>query len=138
MSVLSPLSEEAIYCQRSRTSEDEGGETRKIEQINLVARRPELGAARHHTQELDRAEPVGEMNRQHRYEKNRGHRHACKRDKSSEQDSEAAEEFRQNGEPCHEMRRRHGHRMQDGGECFRPPGQFRQTMLYETVANNQP
>src|SRR6516162_11493711 len=129
MSVLSPLSEEAIYCQRSRTSEDEGGETGKIEQINLVARRPELGAARHHTQQLDRAEPVGKVNGYHGYEKNRGHRHANKGDKSSKEDGETADEFGQNGQPCHEMRRGHAHRMQDGGEGFRPPRQFREAML---------
>src|SRR5258705_9190974 len=96
MPALSPLSKEAIYSHRPRTTEYERRKASKIEQIKLVARRSKLGPAGGHTQQLDRAEPVGEMDSQHRCEKNRSHRQTYKRDESSEQDGETADEFGQN------------------------------------------
>src|SRR6266851_2994916 len=138
MPAPSPLSKEAIYSHRPRTTEYERCKARNIEQIKLVAWRPELGPAGRHTQQLDRAEPIREMDSQHSDGENRSHRQTYKWDESSEQDGETADEFGQNGEPCHEMRRGHADRMQDGGEGFRPPGQLRKAMRHETIANNQP
>src|SRR6266403_1944870 len=138
MPALSPLSKEAIYSHRPRTTEYERRKASKIEQIKLVARRSKLGPAGRHTQQLDRAESVGEMDSQHRYDENRGHWQTYKWDESSEQDGETANEFGHNGEPCHEMRRGHADRMQDAAEGFRSPGKFREAMLHETIANNQP
>src|SRR6266478_4397988 len=138
MPAPSPLSKEAIYSHRPRTTEYERRKARKIEQIKLVARRPELGPAGRHTQQLDRAEPIGEMGSQHRYEENRSHRQTYKWDESSEQDGETADQFGQNREPRHDMRRGHAHRMKDGSEGIRPPRQFREAVLHEAIANNQP
>src|SRR5229473_4583070 len=134
MPALSPLSKEAIYSHRPRTTEYERRKASKIQQIKLVAWRPELGPAGCHTQQLDRAEPIREMDSQHSDEENRSHRQTYKWDESSEQDGETADEFGQNGEPCHEVRRGYAHRMQDGSEGFRPPGQFRVAMLHEAIA----
>ena len=78
------------------------------------------------------------MDSKHRYEENRSHRQTYKWDESSEQDGETADEFGQNGEPCHEMRRGHADRMQDGGEGFRSPGQLGEAVLHEAIPNNQP
>jgi hypothetical protein len=132
------LPEIVVDRHRPRTTEYERRKARQIEQVKLVARRPELGPAGRHTQQLDRAEPVGEMDSQHRYEENRSHRQAYKWDESSEQDGEAADEFGQNGEPCHKMRRGHANRMQDDCEGFGPAEQFREAMLHETIPDNQP
>src|SRR6266404_9036813 len=133
MPALSPLSKETIYSHRPRTTEYERRKASKIQQIKLVPRRPELGPAGRHTQQLDRAEPIGEMDSQHRYHENRSHRQTYKWDESSEQDGETADEFGQNGEPCHEMRRGHTHGMQDGGEVFGPLGQLGEAMRHETI-----
>ena len=32
---------------------------------------------------------------------------------------------------------RHAYRVQDGGECVRAPGQLGETMLHETISNDQ-
>src|SRR6266446_1825875 len=106
MPALSPLSKEAIYSHRPRTNEYERRKASKIQQIKLVARRPELGPAGRHTQQLDRAAPIGEMDGQHRYHENRSHRQVYKCVESSEQDGETADELGQNVEPCHEARAR--------------------------------
>src|SRR5215470_3867333 len=135
---LSLLPEIPINGQRPRTTEYKRRKAGNIEQIKFVARRSELGPAVRHIQQLDRAEPVREMDSQHRYEENRGHGQAYKRDESPEQDRETAEEFGQNGEPSNEMGRGYADRMQNGGEDFRSPGKLRVAMRHETIANNQP
>src|SRR5580704_4299905 len=97
MPVLSPFSKDAIYCKWSRPAEHERRKTSKIEQVALVAWRPELGPAGCHTHQLDRAEPIRKMDGEDRYEEKRGNRQTNERDESSEQDSQAADELSQNG-----------------------------------------
>ena len=57
-SMKPPRSKEAIYCQRARATEDKACEAGEIEEVTFIARRLELGAPRHHTHQLDRAEPI--------------------------------------------------------------------------------
>ena len=128
----------AVYRQRPRTTDDKGRKASEIEQVTLVSRRSELGSAGGHAHQLDRAESKGQMDSEDRHEENRSRRQTCEWDESPEQHCETADEFGQNGEPCQEMRRGHAHRMQDGGEGLRSPGHFREAMLHEAIANNQP
>src|SRR5262249_19816771 len=135
---LSLLPEVPINGQRPRTTEYKRRKAGNIEQIKFVARRSELGPAVRHTQQLDRTEPVGEMDGQHRYEENGCHGQTYKRDESPEQDRETAEEFVHDGAATREMGRGHPDCMQNGGEDFRSPGKLRVAMRHETIANNQP
>src|SRR5580693_9447039 len=108
---LSLVLEIVVERHRARTTEDERGKASKIEQANFVPWRPELGAPGHHTHQLDRAEPIRQVDGKNCYEEKYRHWQANKGDESSEQDGEAADELGQNGKPCHEMRRRDAQRM---------------------------
>src|SRR5438132_14342351 len=71
---LPALSDQAIYGQWSRTTQNKGCETGEIQEVNFIARRAELRAGRGHRVELDRTESVGQMHSEHGYQKHRSHR----------------------------------------------------------------
>jgi hypothetical protein len=56
-----PLSEEAIYSQRSRTAQYQCQEAGEVQQVTFIAYRPKLRASSSHDHELDRTEPVRQM-----------------------------------------------------------------------------
>ncbi len=58
---LPPVSEEAIYRQRSRTAQDQRHEAGEVQQVTFIAYRPKLRAGSSHGHKLDRTESVGQM-----------------------------------------------------------------------------
>src|SRR6266404_4545100 len=71
---LPPLSEEAIYCQRSRTAQDQRREAGEVQEVTFIARRSKLRAGSSHGHELDRTESVGQMHSKNSHQQKRGHR----------------------------------------------------------------
>src|SRR5947209_20209524 len=71
------------------------------------------------------------------HQEKRSQRQANEWEEGSEQDRQATDELGQNAKPRHEMRRGHADGVQDRGEGVRPPGQLGETVLQETIANNE-
>jgi len=61
MSSLPPLSDKAIYGQRSRTAQDQRHKAGEIQEVTFVARRSKLRAGGSYGYQFDRTEPVGQM-----------------------------------------------------------------------------
>src|SRR5262249_4909921 len=64
------LLDEAIYRQWPRATQDKGSETGEVQEVSFITRLPKLCAGCSYAQELDRAEPVGQMHSKHRHEQN--------------------------------------------------------------------
>src|SRR6266852_6857882 len=98
------LSDESVDCEWSRAAEDEGGEAGEVEQVALIAGRSELCAGGSDGHELDGAEPVTQMDGKDGDQEECGHRDTDEWDECSGKNRDAAKEFDENGEPCHEVR----------------------------------
>ena len=69
-----PLSDKTIYRQWPRATQDKGSEAGEVQDVSFIAGLPKLCAGSSYGQELDRAEPVGQMHSKHRHEQNHSHR----------------------------------------------------------------
>src|SRR5882757_4867153 len=104
---LSPLCEEAIYCQRARTAEDQRYEAGEVQEVTFVAWRSKLRAGSSYRDELDRTEPVGQMHGNSSHKQKRGHGQTDQGHESAKKYCQAAEQLSQYGDPRREMWRRH-------------------------------
>lgn len=127
----------AFQCKGSRASDDESCDASEIEQIAFVARRAELGAAGSDGDELDGTESELQMNPEHRDEQDGCHWDSEEGNKPSGEYGEAAEDFDQDRDPGHPMRRRYGETLQGCCECFWPAIQFGITVLDEAESNDE-
>src|SRR6516165_3092081 len=65
-------------------------------------------------------------------------RHAGNRHECPEQYSEAADEFGEYGQPCHQVRSGGTHPLKNGGKHVGSPGQLREPVLHKPISNDQP
>jgi len=68
-------------------------------------------------------------------EKNR-HGNTSQGDEYTEKDGEAAEDFGEDGDPCHEVRCGRAERLKDGGEVIGAATEFGEAVLYEAESDD--
>ena len=88
-------SDESVYRQGSRATQDEGGEAGEVQEVTFISWRPELGAGRGHGHELDRAESVGQMHGEDGHEQQRSHRYGGQHHERTQDDCQTANELSQ-------------------------------------------
>ena len=119
------------------SADDECSEAGEVEEIAFVAGRAELGAGGSDGDEFDGGEAEWKMDGEDGDEKDGGERDAGQSYECAEQDGEAAENFRGDGEPGHEVGHRHGEGVEDGGESVRAAMKFGVAVLHESEANDE-
>lgn len=90
-----------------------------------------------HRHELDGTEAEGQMNGEGGYQKENGKRNTGQKNKSAQENGDAAKQLGQDSEPGHEMRRRDTESVENGGEGIRSTRKLGEAMLDETKADEQ-
>src|SRR5579859_4121468 len=129
--VMSAVVDKRVEREWSGPAEDEGGETGEVEKIRFVARGPELRTRGGDSQELDGAETEAEMYGNDGDDEKNRHGNTSQGDEYTEKDGEAAEDFGEDGDPCHEVRCGRAERLKDGGEVIGAATEFGEAVLYE-------
>jgi Major intrinsic protein len=107
-----------------------------VQQIAFVSRRSELSSSVSDAHEFDRAEAIGKMDRQDRYNEQRDGRNTHESDKCVHEDVDTSEDLGDNGDPSHQLRCRNSDRVQDQGKGIGIFGPLRDTVCRESVADN--
>src|SRR5262249_20394752 len=122
---------------RTRAAEHEGCQRGEIQQVDLVAGRPELWARVGDGQKLDRVESVRPVHMDRCNEQNRCKWNADHGDPRSNENRQAAHELESDRRPGHPMWRRNAEAVKRRGEVCWAPLDLRVAVGNEPATNNQ-
>ncbi len=137
-SCRSECSQASIDRNSAGAAQAERDKSRKIEQVCLVARLPEMGAGGIERLQLDRAEAVREMDREYGHQQDDRQRDRHERNKRANDDQKSSDDLHENGRPAHQEGGRDTDGVQDTDEIVGTSGKFRIAVLQETKTDSQP
>jgi hypothetical protein len=109
----------------------------QIEQIRLVSWLPKVGVGRIDREKLDRAKPVGEVNRDNRDEEHDCHGNACQRNEEAEKYGEGTKNFNADCHPRQELGCRCPDGAENGSKSVRRAFQLCLAVLYEAATDDE-
>src|SRR5215475_561330 len=113
---------------RAWTYQDQRNNASNVEQIAFISGWSELCSAVIDAHQLDRDEAIWQMDREDRNCKQDDGWNTHQINKSSDQESDAADELGGDCDPSHDMRQRDTRRLKNTGEHFWASGPFRQAV----------
>src|SRR5215831_9360851 len=132
-----PTGSIAVDRPGSRTHQRKRDDGCDVQEIAFVSGRSELWASVADAQHLDRAETIGQMNREDCYGEQDDAGNAHQRDEGSQQEGHATQKFSGGREPSHHVRCRNTDSVKDRRERFGASVPFRKPMCEKSIANDQ-